>query len=84
MVARADRCASPSMTVSEKGAITIAAKTGNQIHTKASYASYVASQIILHATASIVHRISMVVITHMAVNMEELYNKVASTNSELD
>ena len=84
VVVGADRCASPSMTIMEKGAITIVTKTDDQIHTKASYATYVASQIILHATAGITHRISVVVTTRVAVDVAELTNEVASTNSELD
>ena len=83
MVVKADRRASPSIT-KKKGAITIATKTDDQIHSKASYAIYVASQIILHAIGGITHRISMVVTTCMVVNVAELTNEVASTNSKLD
>ena len=83
MVVKADRCASPSMTIMEKGAITIMTKTDDQIHTKASYATYVASQIILHAIIGRTHRISMVVTTCMVVNVAELAKEVASTNSKV-
>ena len=84
MVVEADRRTSLSMTIMEKGTITVVTKTNDQINTKASYATYVVNQIILHAIAGITHRISIVVTTRMAVNMAKLTNKVASTNSELD
>ena len=84
MVVEADKCTSLSITETGKGAISIMTKTNDQIHTKTSYATYVANQIILHATAGITRRISMVVTICMVVDMTELTNKVASTNCKLD
>ena len=84
MVVEADRRTSLSTTVMAGGAISIATKIGDKIHTKASYAIYAASQIILHVTAGIIHRIGMVVTIHEVVNVAELTNKSASTSSVLD
>ena len=84
MVVKADRCASLNTTIMAECAISIATKIGAQTHTKASYAIYVASQIILHVTAGIICQIGVVVTICKVVNMAELTNDVTSTNSKLD
>ena len=84
MVVEADRRASLSTTVMAEGAISIAIKIDDQIHTKASYATYAASQIISHVTAGIIHPIGVVVTIYELADAEELTNKVASTSSTLN
>ena len=84
MVVKADRCPSLSMTKRGKGALSIETKINGQIYTQASYATYVSNQIILHATAGITYGKSVVVKIGVVVDVVELTNAVASTNSKLN
>ena len=83
-VTEADRRASLSTTVMAGAAISIAIKVDDQTHTRASYATYVANQIILHVTAGITRRTNVVVITHEVVDVAEPTSEVASTSSALN